>query len=80
MRNRTTGNDGDKGKAVCNAAGENVGRVMAVENGKLHVEPDPGLAENVRSKLGWGTDDEDTYVLTANNIEEITDEEVRLDE
>lgn len=53
---------------------------MAVEKGKLHVEPDPGLADNIRSKLGWGTTEDDTYVLTANSIEEITEEEVRLEE
>lgn len=80
MRQRTTGKEDDKGKPVRNAADEDVGRVMKVEQGKVHVKPDPGLADNIRSKLGWGADDEDTYVLTANNIEEITEDEVRIDD
>lgn len=80
MRQRTTATEGDEGKPVRNTASEEVGRVMAVEQGKIHVKPDPGLADNIRSKLGWGADDEETYVLTANSIEEINDEEVRIDE
>lgn len=80
MRQRTTAREDDEGKPVRNAAGETVGRVMAVEQGKIHVNPDPGLSDNIRTSLGWEMDDEDTYVLTANSIEEITDDEVHLSE
>ncbi|AEN05727.1 hypothetical protein [Halolamina sp.] len=80
MRQRTTAREGDEGKPVRSTDGKNVGRVMAVEHGKMHVKPDPGLTDDIRSKLGLGTEDENTYVLTANSIEEITDDEVRLNE
>lgn len=80
MRDRTTANEEDKGKPVRNTDGDDVGRVMDVEHGKAHVKPDAGLTDSIRSKLGWGSDDEDTYELTANNIEQITDEEIRIKE
>jgi hypothetical protein len=80
MRPRTTGREGDEGKVVRNATGEEVGRVMAVEQGKVHVKPDAGLTDNIRSKLGWMAEGEETYELTASNIEEITENEVRLEE
>lgn len=78
MQNRTTLTEEDEGKTVNNAAGEEVGRVMEVENGNAHVKPDPGLADSIRSKLGWGEGDEDTYRLSAESIETITDDEIRL--
>lgn len=80
MRERTTTNESDRGKPVRNAEGEQVGRVMAVKHGKAYVQPDPGLTDSIRAKLGWGRSDEDTYELTANSIAAITDDEVRLEE
>lgn len=80
MRDRTTATNDDQGKPVRNAAGDDVGRVMAVDDGKVEVEPDPGLTDSIRSKLGWKTGGEGTYELTANSIEAITDDEVRLEE
>jgi hypothetical protein len=80
MRDRTTTNDSDEGKPVRNADGEKVGQVMAVEHGRAYVEPEPGLTDSIRAKLGWGETTEDTYELTSNSIATITEEEIRLEE
>ena len=57
--------------------GETVGIVTEVEHGTAYVEPDPGLTEKIRGKLGWA-DDEETYPLQEAAVEAITDDEVRL--
>jgi len=69
----------DEGKAVVNANGDDVGRVVEVEHGTAHVEPDPGITDTIKSKLGWGDSDEDTYRLDSNNVEKISDDKVHLD-
>ena len=57
--------------------GETVGIVTEVENGTAFVEPDPGLTEKLRGKLGW-SDDEDAYPLQEAAVDRITDDEIRL--
>jgi len=69
----------DEGKAVVNANGDDVGRVVEVEHGTAHVEPDPGITDTIKSKLGWGDSDEDTYRLDSNNVEKISDDKIHLD-
>lgn len=71
--------ENDEGKVVKNTAGDEIGRVMSVEHGTAHVEPDPGITDTIRSKLGWGDEDQGTYELDENHIDAITDDEVRLD-
>lgn len=78
MRDDTTLTEEDEGKTVVNTTGDEVGRVMEVEHGKAHVEPDPGLTDSIKSKLGWGDHDEDTYQLDADSVETISDDEIRL--
>ncbi len=70
--------DDDEGKRVVNADGEEIGMITGVEHGTAHVDPDPGITDSVRSKLGWGDADEDTYALDDDNVDSITDDEVRL--
>lgn len=70
--------DDDEGKRVVNANGEEIGIVQDVSAGTVHVDPDPGITDTVKSKLGWGDSDEETYRLDENNVESITDDEVRL--
>ncbi|MFC6837287.1 PRC-barrel domain containing protein [Halomarina ordinaria] len=70
----------DEGKKVVDARGETVGRVVDVEHGTAHVDPDPGVTDTVMSKLGWGDSDEDTYPLQEASIAEVTDDEIRLDD
>jgi sporulation protein YlmC with PRC-barrel domain len=79
MRDTVTLTEEDEGKKVINANGDEVGRVIEVEHGTAHVEPDPGLADTIKSKLGWGDSDEDTYRLDAKGVERVSDDEIHLD-
>jgi hypothetical protein len=78
MQNDKTLTEDDEGKAVVNADGDTIGRVVNVEHGKAHVDPDPGLTETIRSKLGWGDDTEGDYVLNTSSIETVSDDEIHL--
>ena len=69
--------DGDEGKPVVNADGEQVGRIHEVRAGDAYVDPDPGVTDTIKSKLGWGDADEETYRLEEDRVESIGDE-VRL--
>ncbi|WP_418285275.1 PRC-barrel domain containing protein [Halorubrum sp. DTA46] len=79
MREDTTLTDGDEGKNLVNARGDEIGRVIKVQDGTAHVDPNPGLGERLIDKLGWGDrDDEDIYRLDGSHIDTVTDDEVRL--
>lgn len=75
---RTDIRDEDEGKRVVNDDGDEIGMVTSIRGGTAHVDPNPGLTDTVKSKLGWGDADEDTYPLPDNSIEEVTDDEVRI--
>lgn len=68
----------DQGKDVVNADGDKIGIVTEIRNDVAYVDPDPGLGENITSKLGWGGADEEDYPLERSNIEEVTDDQIRL--
>ncbi|TYL39197.1 hypothetical protein CV102_07885 [Natronococcus pandeyae] len=68
----------DAGKRVVNAEGDEIGILEEVERGTAYVNPDPGLTDTIKSKLGWGDTDEETYRLDADRVDSITDDEVRL--
>ena len=68
----------DEGKRVVNANGEEIGMVRNVSGGQAHVDPDPDMTDTIKSKLGWGDSDEETYALDANDVEEISDDEIHL--
>lgn len=70
--------DDDEGKRVVNAEGDEIGVVADVRAGTVHVDPDPGITDSIKSKLGWGDADEDTYELDESSVEEITDDEIRI--
>ena len=72
--------DDDEGQKVVNQNDEDVGRVVDVRHGTAYVDPDPGMFESVKSKLGWGDidDDEDVYPLQDADIESIDDDRVVL--
>ena len=78
MADDTTLTESDQGKQVKNADGKTVGRVIEVKNNRAHVEPDPDLTDTIRSKLGWGGSDEDTYRLDSSHIDTVTGDEIRL--
>ncbi len=68
----------DVGKKVVNRDGEQIGMVSAVDHGHIRVDPDPGLADSIKSRLGWMDTDDDDYLLEESHIETVTDDEVRL--
>jgi len=72
--------DGDVGKRVIDAQDEKIGVVTEVdeETGSVYVDPNPGLAERIKTRLGWESHDDDAYAVEADRIDEITDDEVRL--
>lgn len=70
--------ENDEGKTVVNEAGETVGMVSKVEGHNVHVNPDPGLTDSIKSKLGWGDADEDTHAIDQSDIASVTDDEVQL--
>lgn len=76
VRNHIT--DDDQGKTVINASGQNVGLVTEVRSGTAYVDADPGLADTIRSKLGWNKADQGDFILDEDSIESITDDEIRL--
>lgn len=76
VRNHIT--DEDEGKKVVNSTGQKIGIVTEVRSGTAYVDADPGLADTIRSTLGWNEADEDDYPLEANSIESVTDDEIRL--
>ncbi|WP_255196200.1 PRC-barrel domain containing protein [Halorarius litoreus] len=69
----------DEGKNVISTSGDQVGRVISVKHGQAHVDPEPGLVDTVSTTLG-GDDqpNEDTYRLNDEQIDTITDDEIRL--
>ena len=68
----------DEGKKVVGATGEEIGIVSGVRGGTAYVDPDPGLTDNLKSRLGWGDVDQDDYPLDDAHIESVTDDEIRL--
>mgnify|MGYP000589719578 CR=1 FL=1 len=68
----------DEGKTVIDETGDEIGRVVEVENGRAYVDPDPSVTDTVMSKLGWGSRDGGSYLLENEAIETVTDDEVRL--
>ena len=79
MNEDTTLTADDEGKEVVNESGESIGRVVEVQGGEGHVDPDPGMTDTIKSKLGWGdAQSEDTYRLDPSHIESVTDDEIRL--
>lgn len=75
-RNHVT--DDDQGKAVVNSNGDKIGMVTEVKAGTAYINADPGLADTIRSKLGWSDADEDDYALNEEHIHTVTDDEIRL--
>lgn len=70
--------DTDEGKRVVNASGDTIGMVKAVRSGTAYVDPDPGLGDRIRTRLGWEDVEADDYPLDESTIETITDDEIRL--
>jgi hypothetical protein len=74
----TTVTDEAVGKDVVDADGDEVGIVTSVRHGTAYVDPDPGLTDEIRAKLGWETTDEEGYPLQERAVATVTDDEIRL--
>lgn len=68
------------GKRVVDGSGNETGIVRGVSNGVVYIEPDPGLGDTLRAKLGWGKPGRHTYPVDRRNIERVTDDGVYLNE
>jgi hypothetical protein len=70
--------DDDQGKPVVDDNGEKVGVVSDVRGDTAYVDPQPGVRDKVKSRLGWSDADADDYPLDGDEIATITDDEIRL--
>lgn len=75
---RTHPGEADEGKRVVDPQGNEIGVVSGVRDGKLYVDPDPGIADTMLAKLGWENVDADDYALQRSAIDSIDDDEIRL--
>lgn len=78
MQNNVTLTEDDEGKKVVNKNGDEVGRVVEVQHGTAQIDPDPGLTDTIKSKLGWADSDEESYRLDADSVERVSDDEIHL--
>ncbi len=74
----TTVSEQDEGKKVLNQNGDTIGMVSSVQGDRMFVNPEPGITDKIKSKLGWEGVSEDDYVVRENDIEAVTDDAVRL--
>ena len=71
--------DDDIGKDVIDDRGDRIGIIAGVEGQHVHIDPDPGIADRIKAALGWGdTDDDDTYVVEQDQIQDVEGDAVRL--
>ncbi|QLG27159.1 hypothetical protein HUG10_06205 [Halorarum halophilum] len=75
---RTGLTEDDEGKPVVDAGGEAVGMVEEVSGSTAYIDPEPGLVDRIKTTLGWGDADEGNYPIEDENIDRVTDDEVRL--
>lgn len=68
----------DEGKDVINADGDTVGMISEVAHGTAYVDPDPGLGDRLKSKLGWTERDENDYPLQENAVDRVDDDAIYL--
>ncbi len=68
----------DVGKPVVNEDGTEIGTVTAVRHGTLYVDPDPGVFDEMKAKLGWEDVDDDSYPLQNDEVSMVTDDKIQL--
>jgi hypothetical protein len=71
--------DSDEGKRVVDGNGNKIGMVSEVRGSTAYVNPDPGMGDTIKSKLGWGDVSAEDYALEEAHVSSVTDDEVRLD-
>ena len=63
----------DSGMDVLDDDGDEVGTVATVEDDTAYVDLDPGLTDEVKSSLGFGDTDDDTYALRDEMVDTVDD-------
>lgn len=66
------------GKTVINAHGDEIGIVSEVRQGTAYVDPNPGISDKIKAKLGWEESGEKAYPLQEASVEEVAEDEIRL--
>lgn len=80
MSHDTTLSAEDEGKTVMNQDGETIGTLREVRGDEAFVDPDPGLADAIMSKLGWTAgQDDDTYRFKTSAVKQKSDDEIHLE-
>ena len=67
--------DADEGKRVVTPDGDEIGRIEEVHGNVAAVDPGTGLTDQLRSALGWGSD-ETEHRLQADDVSQVTDDTV----
>lgn len=67
----------DEGKKVV-SSNDKIGMITEVDGNVAYVDPDPGLADKIKSKFGSTKKDSEDFQLDSDQVSEITDDEVRL--
>ena len=74
----STLSDDAVGKDVIDATGERIGVVTAMEYGTPLVDPDPGITDKLKARLGWEDAADEDFPLQEGAIDTVTDDEIRL--
>lgn len=70
----------ERAKRVVDEAGTEIGIVDDVDDGTAYVDPEPDVRGELKMRLGWGGDEQTTYPLRHDAVDEITDDEIHLRE
>jgi hypothetical protein len=70
--------DSDVGKKVVTDDGDEIGRLAGVSDGDGTVDMYPGLTDQLRSKLGWTTDEgeTDSHRLRPASVTDVSDDTI----
>lgn len=68
----------DEGKTVVSASGDALDLIEEVRGNTAYINPEPGIVDRIKSKLGWADADEDDYPIDNEMVDRITDDEVKL--
>jgi hypothetical protein len=72
--------DEDRGTPIRTTEGQRVGEIASVESGTARVDPAAGLSDETRRDFGWDESIWGPYDLRDEQIDTISDDEVRLPE
>lgn len=68
----------DKGMKVMTSDGDVVGTIENVSNKRAYVKPDTGLSDSLRRQLDWTDENQSTYELDHDAVDQIKDDGIHL--